>query len=87
MKTFMLGTAVALLLASPALAQGYNPDMGTGNVVPPLSYELQGADAFAMEPAPAPSKMPQLRGMNRYSPDLCGGGSSGYNEHLEKSCR
>ena len=86
MKKFMLGTAIALLLATPTLAQSGDPDLGTGNIVPPFSYEPQGAGAFAMELAP-PAQLPKFRGINRYSPELCGGGSTGYNERLEDSCR
>ena len=88
MKKFMLGTAIALLLATPALAQSYDPNMGTGNIAPPFWYQPEGAGAFAMEPTPVPSAhLPQFREVNPYSPGGCGAGSIGYNEQLEQSCR
>lgn len=35
MKTLLITTSLLALLASPALAQSYNPDIGSGNLVPP----------------------------------------------------
>jgi hypothetical protein len=35
MKTFVAGVALAALVAFPAFAQSYDPDIGTGNIAPP----------------------------------------------------
>jgi hypothetical protein len=34
MKTLVAAAVLATLVASPALAQSYDPDLGTGNIVP-----------------------------------------------------
>jgi hypothetical protein len=58
-----MGTALAAVIASPAFAQSYDPSVGSGNIVPPLSqpnpmiggastqaYSGGGNAAFAYEP-------------------------------------
>jgi hypothetical protein len=35
MKTFLAAVALATLVASPAFAQSYDPDFGSGNITPP----------------------------------------------------
>jgi hypothetical protein len=50
---FLAAMAIATALGSPALAQSYDPDLGTGNVAPaPTSYvdTMPGANAFAQAP-------------------------------------
>jgi hypothetical protein len=49
MKTLIAATALAVVLASPAFAQSYDPDIGTGNIVPPVAAQApRGAfDAYA----------------------------------------
>ena len=45
--------AIATALGSPALAQSYDPDLGTGNVAPaPVAYAdtASAANAFAQAP-------------------------------------
>jgi hypothetical protein len=37
MKTLLIGVALVAMLATPALAQSFDPDLGTGNVNPPLA--------------------------------------------------
>jgi hypothetical protein len=37
MKMLIVGLAVATLLAAPASAQSYDPDIGTGNIAPPMN--------------------------------------------------
>jgi hypothetical protein len=57
MKKIFLSAAVAMLFASPALAQSYDPDVGTGNVINLPALEHGGgfaySDPYAYEPAPA----------------------------------
>lgn len=58
MKKVFLSAVVLMLFASPALAQSYNPDFGTGNVInlPALEHgygEPFAYEPYAYEPAPA----------------------------------
>lgn len=87
MKTVIFAATLGLILVSPALAQSYNPECGTGNICSQGAAQTQGngTKARAEEPkrvapakraAPAPSQ--QQADPN--SPTSCGGGSSGYNE-------
>jgi hypothetical protein len=50
---FLAAMALATAIGSPALAQSYDPDLGTGNVAPaPTAYAdtTPGANAFAQAP-------------------------------------
>jgi hypothetical protein len=67
MKKIFLSAAVAMLFASPALAQSYSHDFGTGNVIdlPALEHGGFAADSgpYAYEPAPAGTHaQPEFRG-------------------------
>jgi len=57
MKKILLSAAIAMLFASPAVAQSYNPDFGTGNVINLPALEHGGgfgySEPYAYEPAPA----------------------------------
>jgi len=53
MKKIILSAAFAMLFASPALAQSYNPDFGTGNVINLPALEQGYGEPYAYEPAPA----------------------------------
>ena len=39
MKIILLGAGVAALLASSAMAQSYDPAVGSGNIVPDTGYD------------------------------------------------
>ena len=85
MKKLLAVAAILAGVASPAFAQAFDPEMGTGNVLP-FSYEPvaaqthrvpvnhNGLRAFAM--------VPDRRAGGIDSPALNGGGSTGYNENL-----
>jgi hypothetical protein len=50
---FLAAMAIATAISSPAFAQSYDPDLGTGNVAPaPVAYAdtASGANAFAQAP-------------------------------------
>jgi hypothetical protein len=86
MKQFLTTLAVLTAFATPAFAQSFDPDNGTGNV---LSFSHKstaphkvitavrpsGLHSFAMVPRPDPA-------FNSNSPEATGGGSLGYNELL-----
>lgn len=83
----IVGLAVTSFAATPAFAQSFDRDFGTGNVLPYNSQPAaagiasrhtargNGMDAYAMEPRT------QLD-PNSNSPASAGGGSTGYNENL-----
>jgi hypothetical protein len=83
----LIAAVVALGVASPALAQSFDPDAGTGNVISiggqavasPIkrtAANRQGLYAFAMVP-------PSQAFKDSNDPALTGGGSAGYNERVE----
>lgn len=53
LKKLMIGTAVAAVFAVPAMAQSYNPAMGTGNVTAQIQAPAynQGYQAYAYAPS------------------------------------
>jgi N-methylhydantoinase B/oxoprolinase/acetone carboxylase alpha subunit len=48
MKKLLIGTAFVAMLATPALAQSFNPDYGTGNVNPAVN-SLYGGQRYDSE--------------------------------------
>lgn len=85
-KLVAILTVATIGIASPAFAQSYDPDEGTGNLV---AWSYQGAgshkqaaihrngiDAFAMVPSADMRDISNL-------PEHTGGGSLGYNQELE----
>jgi hypothetical protein len=47
MKVLITTAAFALLTAGPALAQSYNPEVGSGNIVPPVIASGPGSTPMA----------------------------------------
>ena len=85
-KLVTIFTVATIAIASPAFAQSFDPDEGTGNLLP-LGYQAAGShehaaihrngiDAFAMAPPRA-----EMRNVSDL-PEHTGGGSFGYNEEL-----
>lgn len=86
----VVATAVAMLgLASPAFAQSFDNDWGTGNSTPSF-YDSQGGLHIGSA-AQQQTQLAQRSGENAFAmvpnaasgidnPGLTGGGSSGYNE-------
>jgi opacity protein-like surface antigen len=65
MKKLLMGAALVALLASPALAQSYNPNLGSGNIVPEPggAYNTPTGDAnWGSDDAYAPSRSRAERG-------------------------
>ena len=87
MKKFLTTLAVLTVFATPAFAQSFDPDNGTGNMLLSFSYKStapqndkiaigrSGLHSFAMVPTPGSAFNPD-------SPAATGGGSLGYNELL-----
>jgi hypothetical protein len=42
MNKILATVTVVVALASPAFAQSYDPDLGSGNIVPPASHHAWG---------------------------------------------
>jgi opacity protein-like surface antigen len=85
MKKFLTIMGLLTVVATPAFAQSYDPDDGTGNVidVPALEQQAGRADAtsaFAQAPAKHTARK---TGVDPYSPTVTGGGSEGYNWNLK----
>ena len=87
-STLVLVAGIAVGIASPALAQSFDPDAGTGNLVQAnvatpapqndgIVARRNGLHAYAMVPA-KPAATPST------DPARSGGGSAGYNEMLLK---
>ena len=85
MKKFLTIVGLLTVVATPALAQSFNPSFGTGNELP-FSYKstaqdtqsiarASGENAFAMTPGQSVNHDPN-------SPANTGGGSEGYNWSL-----
>jgi opacity protein-like surface antigen len=91
MKKFITIVGLLTVLATPAFAQSYANDFGTGNVInEPALEQSTSANATAATAATAAYAMaPQHQTdrnsaiENRYSPAENGGGSLGYNWDLE----
>jgi hypothetical protein len=86
MKKFLTTLAVLTTFATPAFAQSFDPDNGTGNVLTfghnPITLQNEkiavgksGLNSFAMVPSPRSASNPN-------DPAATGGGSLGYNEML-----
>jgi hypothetical protein len=86
MKKFMTTLAVLTVIATPAFSQSFDPDNGTGNVLPyaptptapqndKIAVRQSGLHSFAMVSNPRSASNPN-------SPEATGGGSLGYNELL-----
>ena len=86
MKKFLITLAALSVIATPAFAQSFDPDNGTGNVLPfssgptapqhsKIAVRRSGLNAFAMVP-----RTPSVSNPN--DPAATGGGSLGYNELL-----
>jgi len=55
MKMFITAAALATVLASPAFAQSYDPDVGSGNIAPPVYAHAPRAADQAHARAPQDS--------------------------------
>jgi hypothetical protein len=86
MNKFLITLAALSVIATPVFAQSFDPDNGTGNVLPfssapttPQNKKIvvrrSGLNAFAMVPRTPPVSNPN-------DPAAAGGGSLGYNELL-----
>jgi hypothetical protein len=95
-KFAIIAAIAAVSIASPALAQSFNPRDGTGNMLP-FSYGPGGARNYMGSPAGAPAAVAQRdqSGLHSFAmvprdvpatasvnPGATGGGSEGYNIRL-----
>jgi hypothetical protein len=86
MKTFLTTVAVLTVIATPAVAQSFDSQLGTGNVQPfnsgptatqtdRFAVRQNGLEALAMVPRAPSALIPN-------SAASTGGGSLGYNEMI-----
>jgi hypothetical protein len=87
-KLIIIAAIASLGIASPAIAQSFDPDAGTGNVLAfgytspasghrSIAVRRSGLEAYAM--VPRTQSDPSID-----NPALTGGGSPGYNDNLRK---
>jgi opacity protein-like surface antigen len=84
MKKLLTIVGLLAVIATPAFAQSYSRDYGTGNVVNEPAVEQQAGrtdamSAFAQAPEAASDRKARV---DSYSPTDNGGGSEGYNWKL-----
>jgi opacity protein-like surface antigen len=84
MKKFLIIVGLLSAIATPALAQSYDHDFGSGNVVNEPVQEQQAGRADAMSAfAQAPELTTHRKAhVDSYSPANDGGGSEGYNWNM-----
>jgi hypothetical protein len=95
-KLALIAAIAAASIASPALAQSFDPEAGSGNVVP-FSYGPNPIqrDAVAVRPGSQGKIAARRNGLHAFAmvprgaavgdandPAVTGGGSAGYNEML-----
>jgi len=92
MKKFLTVVGLLTVIATPAFAQSYSHDRGTGNIIDTPALEQQQAgradamSAFAQAPESEISAKHKVRvqsDVDPYSPTETGGGSEGYNWMLQ----
>jgi hypothetical protein len=86
MKKFLTIVGLLTVVATPAFAQSYSHDFGTGNVIDTPALEHQAGRADAMSAfAQAPAEQTRSNAVvDSDSPTSTGGGSIGYNEELKQ---
>lgn len=87
MKKILTTLAVLTAIATPAFAQSFDPENGTGNVLPfSRGATATHSDRSAVNQSAARSfaAVPGFGGSigNQDAPQATGGGSTGYNEML-----
>lgn len=58
LKNFMLGAALAAMLAAPAFAQAYDPSAGSGNIVSPNGTPVTAGTPAYLGPGKAYAHVP-----------------------------
>ena len=83
LKTALIAAAAAAVIGSPAFAETYLNEMGTGDLHPIInqnSWGYGGPNYVASTRHSGLSSFAMTGG--RHGPELTGGGSRGYNEKL-----
>jgi hypothetical protein len=83
-KKFLTTFAVLAVIATPAFAQSFDPDNGTGNVqqFSHKSAQIEGKTALRQDAMRAYATAPFEGSVGSNAPAATGGGSVGYNEML-----
>ena len=91
MKKFLTVVGLLTVIATPAFAQSYSHDFGTGNIIDTPALEQQQAGRADAMSAFAQAPVENIRSNTRSkavvdsdSPASTGGGSIGYNEELKE---
>jgi hypothetical protein len=84
-KKFLTTFAMLTVIATPAFAQSFDPETGTGNVLQfsHKSAQIEGKTAVRQDAMRAYATAPFEGSIgNSNAPQATGGGSAGYNEML-----
>jgi hypothetical protein len=79
MKKLLIGTAFLTMLATPALAQSFDPDFGTGNANPAL-HSLYGGQRYDAEGLTSPRHLSAGGGPYAYEPGPSAPGRHSYTQ-------
>jgi hypothetical protein len=80
MKKLLIGTAFVAMLATPALAQSYNPDYGTGNINP-AANSLYGGQSYDSEGLTEQRDLSRGRDAYAYAPGPSARSRHSYRAH------
>jgi hypothetical protein len=83
MKTLLIGAALVAMLATPALAQSFDPDLGTGNVNPPLA-SLYGGQRYDSQGLVAQGTASRGTGPYAQVPDSSASSSTGFQSYINR---
>ena len=84
MKTLLNGVALVAMLATPALAQSFDPDLGTGNVNPPLA-SLYGGQSYDSQDLVAQGTASRGTGPYAQVPDSSASNSTGFQSYINRA--
>ena len=84
MKTLLIGVALIAMLATPALAQSFDPDLGTGNVNPPLA-SLYGGQRYDSHDLVAQGTASRGTGPYAQVPDSSASSSTGFQSYINRA--
>src|ERR1700752_2676232 len=84
MKKFLTTLAALTVIATPAFAQSFDPDLGTGNVNPPLA-SLYGGQRYDSQDLVAQGTASRGTGPYAQVPDSSASSSTGFQSYINRA--
>src|ERR1700746_1881281 len=84
MKTLLIGVTLVAMLATPALAQSFDLDLGTGNGNPPLA-SLCGGQRYDSQGLVAQGTASRGTGPYAQVPDSSASSSTGFQSYINRA--